>query len=1302
MTRHILHEGKSFMMASILALTSQAISVSSLTAEPLRGFGEVTMSSANESAAVFECENPERALILLHKIGRDMSQSATEPATWQQVKLGDVSAPVLTRPGLGSFLPTAKGNVVTVYIASDGEVPGAAFANLAPELDGARFFDPDFRYPVYLDKYSHYGIGSWYPSNWGDLQTKDKPNTVDDHFTFARELDLAIRPNSGGHLLRNLMPKIREYVRPYCFTQWQEWSPELAIMAPEELTTAGPWFSSMPDYYGQISRGGKRLSTWNNWMLQKRVRQHVENPLLVDWPDPNGEVGPFLEHFLGDFSENSRREFVRYLRDVRGYALPSLGQAWHGDPGAFPSWEAVPIPMTWELYGWNGGSIKAESAWRLHPAETEDALGEGVAADWHRPDFDDRNWVELELPGGEFLGVFAPHHSKTKPLWYRGGVEVPADWLDKTSPVYLTAATWTAGRFHGERFGGTGAGANADRVWVNGKEIGAFTGPGGQTLRAQFEVTRHLRPGRNTIAFLPASPFMPGGFFLTGQPREDYPFSDAHRNARYSDWQQYVVWAIADMLEDSYKAIRAIDAGRVIKMHAYQAKDLGVPLAARYGAVLHNTGDEAYFRPWDRRFGYVRGIPSSCESSGSVTTPEHFRRWLGWFSFHGGGPSALDQFHNIQNMMYSPAAHLWREYMPYWKLAPRRDLKKPGIAIFWSSRNNLLLDRPAVYCFDLGRGDLQALGHSYVYVDESAVLDSLLDGYPVVWDSGTWIMDPKTVAGIKEYVERGGTFVALQETGRHTTLQRDAWPISDLTGFEVREIRPMDGTVSILTEQPLFKQLAGRVFYNRGESVDYSDYNFADKCVVLEPVADGTEVLARYDDGAIAIGMRRLGKGRVIVLGSPFWRDSHDSGGMWWPGTKQNAFLEDILAGLGVAPVATADSHKVWREHYLAMNGTEEFLNLHNPYDEPVRFNVDWNTVNPAGRLFDPKDGREIPGTINGCAVRLENMTLAPRETLIVATQPGRRPEAVLADWFERLAQYFQPSAGGEVLERPDLPVYELRLADQLHGKVLQSGEAAMLPAVPAGTGLGAAQSPAVFRNNPDPKRRCVFHVRFPTPETWRPEDRVVLYLRGMSHAVGNVVGPVDAWLNGNQAFAQVDASAGGYSTLIGGAEAEIGKLLKRDAENVLVFTTGPNGFHGQVDIQMRPAPTEVMEIAGEWQMQQDAGSGLQPITLPGAMRGMYAFTNVDVPAAWRGDRVFVEVDAGEGYRAFAINDKVVFHPVGGHGIQEVRYMDVTPWIQFGEANRLTLISAGAPGWQPMDVEVRGVRVQRVAQRTRN
>ncbi len=1283
------------LVSGILTMAA-AFGADAPRAAALRGFGEILQEAAAPDAAGvtarrFTCADAEKAKLLLHKMGRDLAQSATESATWQQVKLGDVTVPVLRRPGLGSFLPSAKGNVVIVYAAPDGQAPETAFAKIAPELAGARFFDPAFTYPRYLDKYSHYGIGCWYVSNWGDKNSEGKPNTVDDHFRFAKEMDLVLQPNAGGHLLRNLLPKLREYDRPYHFAQWQEWSAELALMAPEELITTGPQFSAAPHYYGQVSDGGHRLMGWHNWMLQEQVRRLKDDPLLMDWLDPNGEVGPHNDDFFWDFSENNRKNFVRFLKDVRGYALADLGRAWHGDASKFKSWDEVPIPMNWDLYGWQPDSLAAGREWRVHPAAPGKAAEEGLAAGYHRVDFDDGKWPALPAPGGELISIFWAARSWSILNWHRGAIDVPREWLEKkrqAGPIYLAAATFTSAR--GFR--------NPDRLWLNGREVAAWSHQPGTSLTGQFDVTALLVPGRNVIVYLPAHQTFFGGFFLTGQPREVYPFRDTQRNARYADWKEYVPWAIADMIENTLKAIRAVDPDRFIKIHAYGHKELGIPLAARYGGFMHNTGDEAFFRPWDRRFGYVRGIPASAEPSGSIDDPKHFRRYLGWHCFTGG-PNALDYFHNIQSMMYSPCAPLWKEYMPYFKLAPRRDLKKPDLALFWSSRNSLLLPRNVPYCFDLGRGDLQGLGFSYVYVDESTLRDGLIKDYPVIWDCGTFIMDPPTVAGLKKYVEEGGTYILLQETGRHTTYKRDAWAVSDLTGFTVAEERPMSGSLSILFDQPLFKKLAGRTFYNRGKSIDYSDYNYADRCFALEAVAKDTQVIARYEDGAVAIGMRKLGKGRVIVLGSPFWRDSYDQAGMWWPGESQSDFIEDLLTQLGVAPVATADTRKVWREHYLATNGTEEYLILHNPYDEAVTFSTEWKTLQPAGRLFDPKNGQIIPGIVDGRTVRLEKLALAPRETLIVATQPVKAPDEAVQEWFAVLAKFWRPSAPGELLKRPALPLYELRLVETLQGKVLAPGEADALPALPAGLEAGACQSPAAFKNSPDKDRRCVFATRFATPDAWQPGDTVNLYIRGMSHAVGNIVGPVDAWLNGEKIFTQVDTSAPGYGRLTDGARAEVGRLLKRDGDNQLVFTTGPNGFAGEVDVEMRPAPVETLEVAGTWQMQRDADSGLAPVTLPGEMEGLYAATSFKLPADWKGDRVFVALDVDGSYTAFAVNEKMVFHPLTYGGLR-VRYMDVTPWVKFGADNRLTLVTmAAAQNWAPGKLKVNKVSVQRVKSR---
>jgi hypothetical protein len=1273
-------------LLSLFALHTSASAVS------LRGFGEITvtpLASGGLAGFQYQCDTEEHATVLLHKLGRDLSQTATVPATWQMVTLGGSSFRVLVRPGLGSFLPLAVGKTVTVFTTPATDNLGPALAGAAGATAGARGFDPEYRYPVYLDKFSHYGIGSWYPSYWGDNNTKDKPNSVDDHFAYAKKLDLALQPNGGGFLLRNLEPKLHEYGRPYHFADWLEWDQKIAILAPEELTDPGPNFTAYPSYYGQIGFGGSKLLTYRNWQFQQTVKRYVNDPLLVDWLDPNGEVGPWDQHLMWDFSENNRAHFAEYLQQKRGYTLATLGEAWQGKQGAYRSWKDVPIPFQPDLFGFAKDSIQADHTWRVHAG----TLDEGLAAGYDRARCDDAGWPSFKMPGGETPAlIWRANHA----FWYRGTLQAPASWLKTKAAagrIYLNIAALSSNM----------GWKNPDRVWVNGQEMASLSGPPGYSTTGQVDVTDVIRPGVNNIVYFPANmwggPY--GPFFLTDKPWEDFPYRDSHLNARFSDWWSYVSWCIGDHMEQTFKAIRAVDPNRFIKMHAEEDKQIGVPLQARYGGYGHNTGEGGFYRPWDKRFAYSRGVPASAEFGGGLETVVGLRRWIGWYTFEG--TNAFDNFHNIQQMMYGPPAQTWIDYMPYLKLAPRRDLKKPDVALLWSSQNNRLLPRPVPYCFDIGRGDLQSIGYSYVDIDEVGLQDGLAEKYPVLWDTGTWIMSPATVARIKQYVENGGTFVALQETGRHSFTQRDAWPISDLTGWKVREVRPMTGTLSILKDQPLFTKLAGKNFYNRGKSIDYSDYNYANLCLALEPTARDTEVIARYEDGATAIGMRRLGKGRVILLGSPFWRDSYDGGGMWWPGEGQCQFLEDILAGIGLKPLAASDSHDIWREHYLANNGTEEFLCLWNPFDTERTFSIDWTTTHPATGLYDPKNGQPIAGTVNGNQVHLDKVTLPPLETLIVATQPQQQPQAAVQYWFDHLTWWWRMSEPGEMLTRPDLPLYEVRLSEELSGKAVTAAELATMDLAKlsqggdpgAGFVAGAGQSPEALRSQPDANRRWVFRVQVDTPATWKQGDAYLLNIMNNAYGDTGSPWPVDAWLNGQQVMKGVKDAAVGYSELDGGALADIGAALNYGGKNTLVFAVGPQGFMGEVNLDRRPAPVETLDITGPWQVQETETSGLKPQELPGTIKGLLATKDVVIPAAWKGSRVFYDLTGIENYNSFAINDKVILLPANWYA--PVTYFDITPWVKFGQPNRLLLLPREASRtWTPSEMKVPKLQLQRV------
>jgi len=1196
-----------------------------LHAATIRGLGDVTSQRINVpglEGLSFQCDSPEHAVILLHKIGNDMSPTATVSSTWKTVRIGDVDAPVLVRQGFGSILLAAKGNTTFAYATPSTDNLASVFSAAAASLAGAKFYDPNFRYPMYMDKFSSRGIGSWYPYGLGNLDLNKVDNSVKAHFEFLHANNMTIQPNSGGYVLRNLLPLVHKYDIPYHFAQFFGWDADQPLLSPEGLVQSGKDFGSYYTYYGGVSFGGEKLFNYRLWVLIQSLKQVVDDPNLVDVLDPNGEVGPSAFEYYWDFSENNRRHFADWLKNTRGYTLSSLGKAWYAGEKSFSSWDDVPIPMDYELFGLEPDSIRPEPLWKIHTAATiDDGLKNGFA----KSDCDDHGWLAIPAPGGQLSQTIADNRCH---FWYRGVINVSSSWLashQAKGRIYLNIATLT----YSATF------EHPDHFWLNGQEVGSLSLQPGAPIHGFIDVTDSVKAGKNSVVFLPNDNYsgLGGTVFLGSKPQEAYPFTNPQLKARYFDWREYVSYCVAEKMENTYKAIRSIDPNRPIKMMAAIDKDLVIPLQEKYGAYGHNTGDEAFFRPWDKRFGYPRGIPSSGESSGTFGSPFWLKKWIGWFNFTG--LNAFDNFYCVQDMMYFANAPVWKEFLPYLHLANRRDLKKPDIALFWSSRNNRMLERCLPLCWDLGRGDLQPLGYSYVYTDESGMRDGVTNDYPVIWDCSTNVMQPETVARLKAYVEAGGTFVAHQETGRHTPTERDAWPITDLTGFKVREIRPMTGTVNILQQQSLFTALAGKSFYNRGSGIDYSNYNYADKCVALEPVAAGTEVIARYGDGAIAIGLRHLGKGRVIILGSPFWRDSYDKQGIWWPGEGQCAFLEDLLHGLGLKPLATADTHKVWREHYLANNGTEEYLAMWNPYPDPVTFSADWTTVHPAQSIYDPKNGQPIAeATFKDTNVHFDKITLAPNETLVAAAAVTRKPTDALNDWFAHYALWYRPSAPGVEIKRPDLPTYKLDLGNQLEGKQVGESDLAKLDLAALST---QAQPDASWSRNtgfsPDSQKTLpdtehfVFRAVIDLPASWKPGQPYQLNLQTYAR-FAPYAAIVDAWLNGRQVLTQAKTGGVGYNKLTGGAFADVGPLLQFGKPNVLVFTTNKSGFMGDAFLIHYPVPVETLPVTGEWQVQATQDRGLVPASLPGKFEGLIAFKrDVVIPAAWKGSRVFIQID---------------------------------------------------------------------------
>ena len=62
---------------------------------------------------------------------------------------------------------------------------------------------------------------------------------------------------------------------------------------------------------------------------------------------------------------------------------------------------------------------------------------------------------------------------------------------------------------------------------------------------------------------------------------------------------------------------------------------------------------------------------------------------------------------------------------------------------------------------------LQAAHYANVYVTEAEIRAGLVRDYPVVIDAGNSVLDDATLHAVDDYVRDGGTFVAVENTGRH-------------------------------------------------------------------------------------------------------------------------------------------------------------------------------------------------------------------------------------------------------------------------------------------------------------------------------------------------------------------------------------------------------------------------------------------------------------------------------------------------------------------------------------------------------
>jgi hypothetical protein len=755
---------------------------------------------------------------------------------------------------------------------------------------------------------------------------------------------------------------------------------------------ANPYLDDPPEAFGVSDPQRRRTSLG---FVRDIVGRYRGSPSLGGWQVYCGDYvweSYFLKSIQGHYGYTPEgiADFRRWLREVRGLGLADVGRRWHGDAGHFHDWSQVTLPDPDEFFGdFNAGCLPLRDSWFWMKTE---------AGRIERPADAAPGWTPVPMPPSEQMLTLPPGPSFWRTTFDAG------EWRARNAgrEVYLVLNV-------------DNQGWRKTNVWLNDVSLGEFQsktnpyfGPIG------LKITRLLKPGANQLCFQVADGGNPvGPVFLTTTLPRAYPFLGKLRNAQYVDAVQWRLHALNSKEIDALAYVRSIDPDRplVVCATSEMVKDAQGEALRRYGGSMQDTGYEASFRPFNSRLGYAAGFYGSCEQAGIQGIKEDpaayttvMTRRLGWQLLNGEG-SYME--------WRDPYCYFDLENKTGWFTKNRRTYRmlgkylpeKPEIAILHSSLSALLGYEFHGADWDLGRGELHANHYDNVYLTKSMVADGLAGDYRVLFDTDTPIMDQPTVDALRNYVERGGTFIALQNTGRHSILEADAWPISRLTGFKVLSLEKK-GIIRFGNDLPIFQGWQGKQFAGEGSALDFKDTQSAkDVSIGLAPAAAGTAALARWEDGSVAVGMRKLGKGRVIVLGSTFWRNGRDLGGkgMWRAANVEPVFLQRLLADLGVRRTADASTPDVYTRKVLTKNGLQEWLLAMNTTSLSLKADVGFAVSAKPAAVWDMNQQAPVPFTYADGWVWIKSAALAPYGTRVFGVQRATLAAGVDFWWKEKL-----------------------------------------------------------------------------------------------------------------------------------------------------------------------------------------------------------------------------------------------------------------------------------------------------------
>ncbi len=979
-----------------------------------------------------------------------------------------------------------------------------------------------------------------------------------------------------------------------------------------------------------------------------------------------------------------------YLSTELGMDLDTVGLLHKGDRHFYASWAEVLPPKPTDFIGWDPSTcIDLRGVWQMR----EDLEQVGVEERWHDPLAAPEGWVEGD--GNDVMLLMYTPKRRGKPeeqphYWMRRSLQVTSAQLSSLRYLHIARSS-----YHGNP-------TPWFDVWLNDTKLEPMSGQ-----RGDFDMCYPLnelpREGENLLVFNTRGNPIPGYCFLGPTPLRPYPRMTDHENRLWFDGVNFDAWLRVRKIEGQLRASRSAEPNRPLKMMAtINLLDMTTRLCRQYGAYQHDTGGAGgYWCPMTgARLARSHGFPWSSEQGGPPADAASFQSQITRYIMLGN--DALDMVFGVGHYRDKPNVAAWFDQnLELIHVIGKMHLPTPSIGILRSTRATRMgFAEP--WNWDIGRGALQAIGRNFAYVEVPDVLDGTIDQYPVLIDCGTVLMTPEEVEGILRYVRAGGTFVAQHHTARHLPARADAWPLAQALGLTVTPKWMSDenyhrwelAKIKVGDDQSLLPKLRGQSIEGSGVAIDYLGKTHTGAVAYAAGADDRIHPVATWeDDSSMAIVDARLGRGRLIMLGTPFYMRMRDVNGVWINNEDRNALLDDFLTALEVPRDSWTNTPELWAEIWRSKNALFDLYpvaRMATRGDELLAGEIRLRREGPLQRITEisvlghpshPVAWQDGAFTLPAAPYSLmqSRVFIAPREDIARAG----------LEWFQSQSRQWHALPPISAVQKPRRVAMPDDLLSLKEGWSLRiEGEPERTVSTAAFATLGLPED-AIAR----------FERKVELPDAWK--GRPVTLIFDSEHWFWGILPHARLWIDGAEASMKqpiLPAPLPAFSLDVTEAAADGTLTITLEIDGTKVRDPNrqakPHGINGLFYLQATMPPVKIEPLAGQW-FAATAFNHLEPVDIGATTPRTYLQIDFTLPDEWPAERLFLQALLHLGY--LEINGEPLQTPawmtrldisglVREQGAQNrLRWLPASRWV----ADRQRLDKSPVPQmellWQPPD-----------------